>query len=817
MTELLTQVEVEERMYYGGVQRATQMMERAEAAGRAHQNPYAQAIFQEFVLPLAAAVHTQVNTTKAGRRQAHATLLAPLNPEAVAFLAVRTTINLCMEGGREHTLSRMAYAVGRTVHNELVLAQLEQEAPELYYTLSRDLGRRMSKDERHRMTVFKMQAKKAGVEWAEWDLGSRHQVGMYLLGLLMVAGMIDIEPLRPGRPGQARPPRLVTLSDEVLEKVTKVRAFVAIAAPLYGPCVAPPVDWPGVQGGGYHTALVRRRRPFLVNSTATARPLYRQHQMPMVLKAVNAIQKTAWRINRRVLDTVKVVGRHFSTDEIVTLVDLPVPERPADVSQDAAKSDMTPEQVARFTAWKREMAEYYTERKARGVKYGRLHTALKVAEEFREAPSIYFVHMADSRGRLYPLSYGVSPQGSDLQKALLEFSEGKPLDTPQAIRWFHVQGANKWGFDKATLEERHRWVVERQDLIMSFAENPVDNRGWVEADCPLQFLAWCFEYRDWVLDNTGSFVSRLPISMDGSCNGLQNLSALFRDEVGGRATNLTKLDTMEDIYRRVAEAATVRMTAGRQDDPERESLRQRWLAHGVARSAVKRAVMTTPYGVTRRSATEYVVADYLKTGAAPCFQLAEYRKAAEVLMEYAWPAIGDVVVKGTQAMAWLKASARRIIKAMPVDAEPVISWVTPSGFLATQAYFETEIHRINTHLSGSEKIRVLSETDDPDLNRHASGLAPNFVHSMDAAHLHLTAAAAADAGINSLAMIHDDYGTHAADAQKLFELIREQFVKMYNEHDPIADFVAKYPECSDPPEPGSLDINEVLQSDFFFS
>lgn len=27
--------------------------------------------------------------------------------------------------------------------------------------------------------------------------------------------------------------------------------------------------------------------------------------------------------------------------------------------------------------------------------------------------------------------------------------------------------------------------------------------------------------------------------MDGSCNGLQNLSALFRDEIGGQATNLT--------------------------------------------------------------------------------------------------------------------------------------------------------------------------------------------------------------------------------------------------------------------------------------
>jgi DNA-directed RNA polymerase len=66
-------------------------------------------------------------------------------------------------------------------------------------------------------------------------------------------------------------------------------------------------------------------------------------------------------------------------------------------------------------------------------------------------------------------------------------------------------------------------------------------------------------------------------------------------------------------------------------------------------------------------------------------------------------------------------------------------------------------------------------------------------------------------------MIHDDYGTHAADAQKLFMLIRTSFVDMYTNHDPIADFAALYPECPPPPAKGDLDINEVIYSDYFFS
>jgi DNA-directed RNA polymerase len=151
------------------------------------------------------------------------------------------------------------------------------------------------------------------------------------------------------------------------------------------------------------------------------------------------------------------------------------------------------------------------------------------------------------------------------------------------------------------------------------------------------------------------------------------------------------------------------------------------------------------------------------------------------------------------------------------DPDPVIHWTTPSGFLATQGYFEYRVHRIHTKLHGDVKIRVTSETDTPDASRHANGIAPNFVHSMDASHLHLVSAAAAGAGIHSLAMIHDDYGTHAANAQKLYHLIREQFHKMYTEHDPVEDFYRQYPEAGPPPAKGALDLDEVLSSEFFFS
>jgi DNA-directed RNA polymerase len=302
--------------------------------------------------------------------------------------------------------------------------------------------------------------------------------------------------------------------------------------------------------------------------------------------------------------------------------------------------------------------------------------------------------------------------------------------------------------------------------------------------------------------------------MDGSCNGLQNFSAMLRDEVGGQATNLTNNAVMEDIYSRVADAATKRMAALPHDP---EGIIERWLTLGIDRSAVKRSVMTTPYGVTKRSAVKYVIEDYLRKGKAPCFDSKEYYAAAAVLMDSVWPAIGDVVVKSREAMDWLSLSAKRVVKAVGEEREGVIAWFTPSGFLATQAYYELEEHRINTRLHGTTKIKVVSESDEASSHRHASGLAPNFVHSMDAAHLHLTTAEADSRGIDALAMIHDDYGTHAANAELLYRIIREQFVRMYEDNDPIKEFAEAYPMCTPPPSKGTLNLREVLDSQYFFS
>jgi DNA-directed RNA polymerase len=183
-------------------------------------------------------------------------------------------------------------------------------------------------------------------------------------------------------------------------------------------------------------------------------------------------------------------------------------------------------------------------------------------------------------------------------------------------------------------------------------------------------------------------------------------------------------------------------------------------------------------------------------------------------MDAVWPAIGDVVVKGVQLMSWLKKSSRKIVKE---SGDPEISWMSPSGFPAHQTYYKTASFQVKTHLHGSYHIRTTEKKDEPDAGRHASGMAPNFVHSLDAAHLHMTVAALAEQGVTSIMAVHDDLGCHAANADVLFKTIREEFVKMYTTHDPVQELCSKYPYLTDPPSKGSLNIEEVLDSDYFFS
>lgn len=805
-----SQEEIELECYQFGRDRMAKSIDSNEDKGRAHNNPYAQAVYRRFILPLAKLIREDIEHKRVGRRQAHVKLLEPLDPDGVAFIAVRTMLSGLLSKKDFGSNGRNIVAeLGRSVYHEYMLTHFEHIEPELFFTLVNDFDRRQTKNERHKMTVFKQQAKKNNINWNQWSAGDRDQVGAYLVEQLSVLGMVKARSVVVNNSNKynIRHRIEVELTDEVCELVEKISDHMIEIAPFFAPCVEPPKDWVSISDGGFHTKEMRRMMPYVVKMHPSQREHYLNADLTTELEAVNILQRVEWRVNTKMLDAVKEVSRHFDMDEILSQAERPKPDKPEWLAEGMTKEMMTEAQLDEFVAWKHKLADWHTERKLRGTKLGRFKNAMWIASKYRDYEKIWFVYFIDFRGRKYVQTTGITPQGSDLQKSLIEFAEGKPLSTPEAVQWFKIAGANRWGYDKCSLAEQVAWVDERAELIRAFASDPISNTGWMEADCPLQFLAWCMEFDAWSKDK--SFSSHLACGMDGSCNGLQNFSAMLRDEVGGAATNLIPSSSPNDIYGMVAVRTSLRL--GEMEADER-GFRKRWLSVGITRSLVKRSVMTLPYGSTRFSCAEFLVEDHLKRNEFPCFEQNEWSHAANFLSFPVWDSIGDVVVKAREAMEWLQKAARQLIK----EGHDEIHWTTPSGFPVFQTYWKAETYQIRTRVLGGTLLKVRQEVDTPDANKHKNGIAPNFVHSHDATHLTLTVRAAAARGIKSFAMIHDDFGTHAADAQELYHLIRSEFVAMYERVDPLMRFAEEYPQLPEPPAKGNLDIRQVLDSPYFF-
>ena len=71
-------------------------------------------------------------------------------------------------------------------------------------------------------------------------------------------------------------------------------------------------------------------------------------------------------------------------------------------------------------------------------------------------------------------------------------------------------------------------------------------------------------------------------------------------------------------------------------------------------------------------------------------------------------------------------------------------------------------------------------------------------------------------GINDFAMVHDSYGTHSSDMPRLSEILREEFVRLYTEHDVLTELrnhatvTLGTDDVPHPPAKGKLELHKIL-------
>ncbi len=745
----------------------------------------------------------------AGRKALAAPFLAMLASEVSAFICLRTV----MDGiSKSQKLTNLAFKIGQALEDQ-VKFNLYRDGDRQYFDyLKKQVGKRSASRHYRRYGLLKHCKHKIEVDQTDtWTVTERIQVGLKCVDILVRStGLVKVVTMTKGR---KKKELTVLPTDTTLEWIEKINSKGEILSPAYSPMVCTPKEWTSPYSGGYLT----HRVSFIKTSNKNIASEITYHDMSQEYSSVNALQNTKWCVNRKVLKTMQEAWKlGMSIGSMPDRSEATVPPCPA--PRGMKKKDMSEEMYKKFIDWKTVASECYAENVRRKSKILQFMRTISMAEKFSKYEGLYFPYQVDFRGRKYTVSSFLTPQGTEYAKALLTFSNSLPIENQEQANWLAIHGANCAGVDKLTLDERIKWVEEHEEQILGASKNELDCEFWKRAGDPWLFLAFCHEWAGFKKEGFG-YKSSLPIALDGSNNGLQHYSAMLRCKIGGKATNLMNRKEPQDIYQDVADCV---LREVRKDMENGDEMAEKWLNSGlINRKMTKRPVMVVPYGGTRFSCRSYVeeyIRDCIYEGQEwPWDKNLPLYIPVNWITTKVWNAITEVVVSAREAMDWI----RKVSSIVSKQNYPLI-WYIPSGMIIHQQYKDVTKKKIFTHIDGVLIKPTVQIEDDTgiDNRRAVNGSAPNFVHSLDACALTFTVNMCVEEGITSYQMIHDSYGTHATNTPKLAQLLREAFVKLYQDFDALEEFKKSALEVVDkvpnPPKKGELDITEVLDSKYFF-
>ena len=535
----------------------------------------------------------------------------------------------------------------------------------------------------------------------------------------------------------------------------------------------------------------------------------RWHEFPVVSGAVNIMQRTEWVVNRPVFDVFNTcVMNSYQLGKLpINPEDIPLPPKPFDIAVNKEAK----------TKWKRQASTVYKDRAKAKSQFIQVRQILEEAKDYLDK-GVWYCQQLDFRGRIYPKSTMLSPQSADYARALLKFRFGKPMGSNEAFDNFAVAGAGLFGeTDKLELSSRRQWVIDNAEKIISTANNPLTDTYWTKGDKPYSFLAWCIEYRDFALtDFDPSFITTLPIHSDCSNSGLQHYSAMMRDEVGGKATNLVPSNKPNDVYGIVAEKVIERLKES--SDP----LAKKWLDYGIDRKICKKPVMCLPYSLTQYSCRQYIQ-DHVEKELVERNKQHEFGddlfKSTHWLTAIVWKSINDVIVGAKDIMKFLKDVAKLV-----ANENLPVAWTSPLGLPIFMSSYKKESKRVKTKMGDSIiKLSVSSETDEIDRRKVQQSICPNLIHQLDSSVLSLSVVKGSERGIDNFSLIHDSFGVLAPDADKMSLALREAFCEIYSK-DVLANWAMEMKQMLSeknqkkfPPIPakGNLDLDLVKKSVFF--
>ena len=728
-----------------------------------------------------------------------------LDAKVIGYISVKAILDSIT---KNRPLAQVGIYLGAQVENELrcrfLLDNNQEKGKGILLGAKRRKGQKQKI--RHVRGSMAHEAKKGLMpEWVKWSIRDKLNMGVNMVEILRsTTGIIEYIYILKTR--GKKPVRFVSATPELLKWIEDYNEDRELLEPFWLPTIELPKPWQNnVFEGGYDTEGYHLTKLPFIKTTDMQFLRSIQGEIKEPMEAVNLIQQTPWRVNTKVLYAMK-----WAWDNNLSIGELP---NRKDESFPPVPLDFKTNRIANRD-WRREAAKIYELNLSTRSRRMLVAKTLFLAEKFKDE-RFFMPHQCDFRGRVYSIPSFLNVQSADYARGLLHFGRSEKIKNEEDARWLAIHGANTWGNDKVSLDDRETWAYDFESTALKIADNPTQCREYEHADKPWQFLAWCFEWAEYC--RNGKLNTFLPVSMDATNNGLQILSLLMRDEKGAKSTNVLPTEIPEDIYGDIADKVKEYL---QEDDTE---MSRKWLDFGIDRSTLKRSVMVMPYGGTFYSCRAYIDEWYQdklrkKKLVNPFSENDRYR-CTGYLAQLSWRAIHEVLKKPTECMNWLKACAAVVAR----EGE-AIKWVTPSGFPVKQSYFGFSNQEVKTNISGKATyVSFRKENDKVSVKKNKQGISPNFVHSVDATLLTkavITANSQAD--IWDFSMIHDSMGTHSPKCESFNKIIRNECSKIFSV-DLLQNFAhqlqEQHPHIQLPHLPlyGELDPKVVEESTYFFS
>jgi hypothetical protein len=780
-------------------QRAKVMRQALRRYRRESCTEYGTALFQQFADPVSREIEAilyrwgenpQLGGPGFGALPLVAALGSPQRIAAVALVVILDRLSHAV------SFQGLALAIGVAVDAEVKAGEIGRRSPA---SLDRLLERSTAEK---RKAVLAIAARPIEGSNPIWTRLERATVGLLLLEVVRrETGLVIID--KSDQPNR-RPHWRLLPSAKAIDFIR--RHPPRILRPNRGPMVVEPIPWEGLVGGGHlaNTSPVVQIRAARDHAAIS----YLSGRIGPQLAAVNVLQRQQLEVDPWMLR----VQREAWDRNIPGLFPVerdPVPDAgPFPTSEPPDVQD----------AWRRNQARHHQDLRDNSSKRLAIERALQTAEALVGRP-IYQAHFLDFRGRAFTANRGLTHQGPDHQKALLQFGLGEVrFPDSETVGWILKAAAGHWGLSRSSWPDRRKWGMKEYGRLEAIAADPIGKvRLWREAKQPWQFLQMARAYSN-PDERWRGF--RVPIRLDQTCSGAGIIATLLRDRAMAELCNICGTgpnDLYSAVVERLQQQLEIDLHCG---DARTHQLAAGWLELGIDRSWVKAAVMHTPFGSTSRTVADGI-RDQLQERLGPVDDWAgRIYRPSSYLESRLRVALGTETASLMQLRRWLCDVGQEVVG----RHQQQIRWTTPMGWPMQVGRPTPSKSVIRTHLLG--KLAAVTFEEDPpegelSARRTNGSITANLVHSFDAALVHAVAYRAGEQGVPLLTN-HDCFATDPANATWLQETLLSEFQALYATDwlEAIAEEIrcgAGLKALPPPPPRGALEIGEIGSNPYLFS